>query len=86
MNRNSIKDDELEKVNGGNQQELMDLADCLRQQTLDVGALEKFLNKHGIEAYLHDSQYRTNSYKNKETGERLTHEQVIELIKKNRWH
>ncbi len=86
MNNNSIKDDELENVNGGNRQELMDLAAWLRQQNLDVRAIERFHDKHGIDAYLCGDQYRRNSYRNRETGQYIRHDELMELIKKNRWN
>ncbi len=86
MNKNSIKDDELENVSGGNRQELVDLAVWLGQQTLDVRAIERFLNKHGIDANLYGDQYRRNSYRNRETGQYIRHDELMELIKKNRWH
>lgn len=86
MNRNSIKDNELENVNGGNQQELIDLADWLGQQTLNVGAIEQFLKYHGIKACLYDDQTIHNLYFNEETGQYIKHDELMEMIKKNRWH
>ena len=86
MNNNSIKDDELENVNGGNQQELIDLAAWLGQQTLNVRAIEHFLNNHGIKACLYDDQTIHNFYVNEETGQYIKHDELMEMIKKNRWH
>ena len=86
MTRNSIKDDELESVNGGNCQELNDLAVWLGLQSLDVGAIKYFLNTHGIDACLYDNQYTRNWYVNRETGQYIRHDELMEMIKKNHWH
>ena len=86
MNKNSIKDDELEKVNGGTWEENDELNLALHTPGANIGFLKSFLDKHGIYAELHDSQFTDNIYVNKETNERLTHEQLIELIEKNQWY
>ena len=86
MNKNSIKDEELENVNGGNRQELIDLAVWLGQQTLDVGAIEQFLKYHGIKADLYGDQTTPNFYFNEETRQPIRHDELMELIKKNNWY
>ncbi len=86
MNRNSIKDDELENVNGGTRKEIYDLSSALLRSEADVSRIQRFLEQHGIIALLNDDEYTTNMYKNMKTNEKITHEELIELIKKNRWH
>ena len=44
------------------------------------------MNMDGIYASLYDSDYKKNMYRDKTTGETLSHEQVMELIRKNNWH
>ncbi len=86
MNRNSIKDDELENVNGGTRKEIYDLSSALLRSEADVSRIQRFLEQHCIIALLNDDEYTTNMYKNMKTNEKITHEELIELIKKNRWH
>ncbi len=81
MNKNSIKDDELEKVNGGRQWEIRGLQNALG--ITDVGKIKDILLKHEIDADLRSDQ--DNIYVNVRTGELIRHEEVLELIKTNHW-
>ncbi len=85
MNKNTIKDDDLENVSGGTQKEIADLKKAFACQGLDPNSIKRALIKHGIDASLYDNDHRKNIYRDKTTDEKLTHEQVIELIKKNHW-
>ena len=84
MNKNCIKDDELSKVNGGTREQILDLRNAFGIS--DIDTIKSRLLVHGIIAELYDNQCGKNTYENAETGEPLRHEQVIELIKKNRWY
>ena len=86
MNKNSLKDNELENVNGGTWEENDELRSALHMPGADVGFLKSFLDQHGIYADLHDSEFTDNRYVNRETNELLTHEQLIELIEENHWY
>ena len=81
MNKNSIKDDELENVNGGTQWEIRRLQSALG--TSDIGKIRGILLKHEIDADLRNDEY--NTYVNVRTGELIRHEEVLELIKTNQW-
>ena len=83
MNNNSIKDDELEKVNGGTGNETNELRSVF--QTVDTNKIKFILSQHGIEAYLYEDSLE-NRYVMKETGEELIHRQLINLIMKNHWY
>ena len=81
MNKNSLKDDELENVNGGRRWEIRGLQDALGIS--DLEEIKSILLKHEIDADL--SKDQDNTYVNVRTGELIKHEQVIDLIKKNNW-
>ena len=81
MNRNSLKDDELENVNGGTQWEIRRLQSALG--ITDVGKIKDILLKHEIDADLRSGQ--DNIYVDVRTGELIRHEEVLELIKTNHW-
>ena len=81
MNKNSIKDDELENVNGGTQWEIRRLQNALG--TSDIGKIRGILLKHEIDADLRNDE--DNTYVNVRTGELIKHEQVLKLIETNHW-
>ena len=81
MNKNSIKDDELEKVNGGTQWEIRRLQNALG--ITDVRKIKDILLKHEIDADLRNDE--NNTYVNVRTGKLIRHEEVLELIKTNHW-
>lgn len=74
MNKNRIKDDELENVNGGTHRELSELFHTLKIPVGDIGKLRHFLEQHDIKAVLYDDQITTNVYINMKTNEDITHE------------
>lgn len=76
-----LKDDELEAVNGGTMDETMELADKLR--TNDPDELKRrLLTKYTIRAELNDSPDQNNLYQSAKTGECLSHEQVLNMIRR----
>ena len=81
MNKNSIKDDELENVNGGTQWEIRRLQSALG--TSDIGKIKDILLKHEIDADLRNDE--DNTYVNVRTGKFIRHDEVLELIKTNHW-
>ena len=81
MNKNSIKDDELENVNGGSRWEIRRLQSALG--TSDIGKIRGILLKHEIDADLRNDE--DNTYVNVRTGELLEHKQVLKLIETNHW-
>ena len=83
MNSNGIKDDELEKVNGGKKGETNELRNIFN--TGSVVDIKSILSQHGIEAHIFDD-CNQNKYVVKDTGKKLDHQQLINLIKENRWN
>ena len=86
MNKNSIKDDELDKVNGGTSQEIAELSYTLKTSNVGIETLKNILKTHGIKANLYDGLYLENIYKNIETNERISHDELIKMIEENEWY
>lgn len=86
MNKNSIKDDELDKVNGRTSQEIAELSYTLKKSNVGIETLKNILKTHGIKANLYDGQYLDNIYKNIETNERISHDELIKMIVENEWY
>ncbi|MBR0419523.1 MAG: hypothetical protein IJI66_10160 [Erysipelotrichaceae bacterium] len=86
MNKNSIKDDELDKVNGRTSQEIAELSYTLKKSNVGIETLKNILKTHGIKANLYDGQYLENIYKNIETNERISHDELIKMIVENEWY
>ena len=83
MTRNSIKDDELEKVNGGTQSQTNELRSVF--QIGEKYVIKYILFEHGIDANLYDDANK-NSYVIRETGEKLRHHELMDLIRENHWN
>ncbi len=81
MNKNSIKDDELEKVNGGTRKENIDLYKAFG--TFDDIQIEDILMEHGIYADLRDDQ--GNTYLYIKNGETVSHEELMNMIRNEHW-
>ena len=82
MNRNSIKDDELENVNGGTQKENIDLYKAF--ETFDIYEIEDILSNNGIESDLRND--KDNTYLDFRTGRPVTHEELMEMIRSEHWY
>ncbi|MBR0419272.1 MAG: hypothetical protein IJI66_08890 [Erysipelotrichaceae bacterium] len=86
MNKNSIKDEELENVNGGTWKETAELSYTLQRPNAEIVTLKNILKAHEIEARLNNTQHKKNSYRNIETDEKISHDGLIKMIEENRWH
>ena len=83
MNKNSIKDDELEKVNGGTQKENNDLYRIFG--TSDLSVIKDMLLQRGIDAFLNDDP-TDNVYVMRDARKQLNHKQLMDLIYKELYH
>ena len=83
MNRNCIKDDELENVNGGRRTETDELHRVFH--TGNINNIKRILSEHGIETNIFNDS-NDNIYVIKGTTQALTHKQLMELIYKNEWY
>ena len=83
MNNNYLKDDELEKVNGGRRTETDELHRVFH--TGNINNIKRILSEHGIEADIFNDS-NDNIYVIKGTAQALTHKQLMELIYKNEWY
>lgn len=82
--KKTLKDNELENVSGGTWKEIKELREALRLNA-DIKELERILRKHNIYCDISEDQYGYNDYYDIENKKVLTHQEVIELIKNNRW-
>ncbi len=76
-----LNDDDLEIVSGGSHPQNLDLANYLKMGQYDKNQILSLLNKnYGIYARINDGS-RSNYYLDINSGEEMTHDEVIARLK-----